>query len=135
MEVTNLYWETFGEYMIARLAAATLSKDKLLYLASPFTHDSKLVMHQRYVDVLRMTTILHADGWAVYSPIVYSYNLWLVSKKPPDFNAWRFLDEEMVKAIPQFGIYMIDGWEESIGVHKEWEIAEGLNKPTVFIHN
>jgi hypothetical protein len=99
-------------------------KDGLIYLASPFTHKTeRWVERQRYEDVLAAYTNLIEMGFVVHSPIVSTYR----SHRMMDakyLSFWMRLDTPILIASKQLWVLTLHGWEQSVGVAREIEIAE-----------
>jgi len=97
-------------------------KDGLIYLASPFTHHDPWVELDRYEQVSHGLTNLVRMGFQVFCPIEHSYRVGRRLRiKQTEF--WIRLDRPVLEASKRMWIYGLDGWEKSIGVRSEIEIA------------
>lgn len=102
----------------------------MIYLASPYTHADKGIMHQRFVEVERATAGLMAKRIHVYSPIVHCHELARNFSLPTDFDYWKSYNFDMIRRCDSFLILNIDGWVESKGVQGERKFAELCQLPT-----
>ena len=93
-----------------------------IYLASPYSHPDAAVRRGRYEAVFAATRRLMAEGFIVFSPIVYSHQFALLDG-PGDWETWRAFDTKMLRSMLQLSIYTIPGWEESVGVKAEYRFA------------
>lgn len=73
------------------------------------------------------------EGWIVYSPILHNHHLALAYALPHDWDFWEKFDRRMILASDVLGIYRLPGWEESVGLRAEIEIAIALDKPAIYI--
>ncbi|MFO0916615.1 MAG: DUF1937 family protein [Pirellulales bacterium] len=104
----------------------------MIYLASPYSHDSPAVRQQRYEDACQaVVQLLHA-GHAAFSPIVHSHPLVSYSL-PTDWAFWQRVDQEHLRRCDQIIVVMLDGWEESRGVAAEIDIARELGLPIDYV--
>lgn len=112
---------------------------KKIYLAGPFSHSNKSVMDYRAHELAKAAGYLLKKGYLVYSPITHSkpivdLNLYV----PKTFEFWRPLDESMIMDwADEVWVLALDGWQDSVGVQHEIELAQNLNMKTkllVFAH-
>jgi hypothetical protein len=102
----------------------------LVYLAVPYTHADPLVREERFRIVSQCAGWLlsNADVW-VYSPITHGHPINEYSKGRADkfeWKHWAELAEHMIGLCNEFWILMLPGWEQSVGVTAEKNIAERL---------
>ena len=93
------------------------------YLASPYSHPSPVVMHERYLAAQRATAWLLARRVWVYSPIVHCHELVQEHRFPADFEFWRGYNFAMIGGAEGFLVLDIEGTEQSKGVKGEVEEA------------
>lgn len=106
---------------------------KILYLASPYSHESPEVREHRYRIACSKTAALIHAGHVVYSPIVHSHVLHRDHGLDGDWEFWREQDEHMIGLCEKVLVLRILGWEESKGVAAEIEIAKRLGKPVEYV--
>jgi hypothetical protein len=95
-----------------------------IYLASPYTHPQKEVMHARYLAVAaECAKLLKEQDWT-YSPIVHCHELARLHSLPTDFEYWKRYNWAMLSSASTLYILAIPGWELSRGVSAERTMAE-----------
>jgi hypothetical protein len=98
--------------------------DKLIYIASPYTHPDKEVVEENYRRVSRYAAEIVSQGAVALSPITYGHTL--VGFKPmrTDWEFWTNFCLTMLSKCEEIHVLMIDGWDRSRGVAEEIEFAE-----------
>lgn len=107
-------------------------RDKLIYLASPYSSSDKTIKELRVEAVTRKTAELTAQGYFVFSPIVHSHSLTRY-ELPGNWEFWKRIDEFMISRCDEVWILQLEGWQESVGVSAEIEIAKKLKKKIRYI--
>lgn len=105
---------------------------KLVYLASPYTHDDPAVRQARFEAACDATAVLMRGGYAVYSPIASSHPVALRHSLPTDWSYWEAFDELIISRCDELHVLMLDGWYESVGVQAEIRIAKRCGLPIVY---
>lgn len=108
----------------------------LIYLASPYWHESPQVRARRAHDVT------FAAAWytrhkreAIYSPIAYNVMLkGLVDMDHIDHQGWLELDAPFLRRASTVIVLKLDGWEQSRGIKWELEMARQLYIPVLHYH-
>ncbi len=100
----------------------------MIYLAGPYTHPDAAVRAQRFQAVCRVAARLLLRGEPVFSPVVHGHPL-VACGLPTDWSFWSPFCRKYLEACQQVVVLMLDGWEESVGVLAEIEIADSLGKP------
>lgn len=109
-------------------------KKDLVYLASPYTHNFKKVMHYRFEKVMKLTAGLLKKGHFIFSPITYAHIMATKHTLPTNWEYWLDFDELIISRCDKLFVFTLDGWEESKGVSKEIEIAKKYNIPIFYIN-
>ena len=104
-----------------------------IYLASPYTDKSDLIMHNRYLQVAEITAQLLNRGIHVYSPIVHCHELAKRFSLPRDFDFWQRYNEAMLEMASALHILQLEGWNNSKGVRKEIGFATSNSIPIVHL--
>jgi len=107
----------------------------LIYLASPYTHASKMVMYERFEKVLRLTAHLIRKGHFVFSPIAYGHVMAGRYKMPTDWEYWLAFDEKMISKCDKLLVFKLKGWNKSKGVQAETKIARKFGVPVEYIED
>lgn len=103
------------------------------YLASPYSHPDEAVRLYRFEAAKFAAAKLMNEDIAVFSPIAYSHPIALSYELPTDWNFWQDQDESMITALDLFMVLPLDGWQQSVGVQAELEIAKNLSKPPMYL--
>lgn len=105
----------------------------IVYLCSPYSSPDPEVREQRYQAAVKMSIDLWKDGIPTYSPIQFSHPVALEVGNGLDWKTWQFFDLRMMEACDEVWIYMLPGWEESIGIRAEIEHARKIGKPVKYV--
>ena len=100
----------------------------MIYLASPYTHPDADVREQRFEAACRAASRLLQEGHPVFAPIVHGHPM-VSCGLPTDWSFWSPFCRQYIEACQQVVVLMLDGWETSVGVQAEIEIATSLGKP------
>ena len=103
--------------------------DKLIYLASPYSHEDPAVRERRYQDALHATTLLFKQGLFVYSPIAYCHAMATDHAMDGAWASWQAFDKLMVDRCDELWVLDLDGWIDSVGVTAEVGHAGCNGKP------
>lgn len=104
----------------------------MIYLAQPYSHPDPTVREQRFREACRVTAALVHAGHVVFSPVVHSHFL-SEHGLPNTWSFWRKQDQIFLERADSLVVLMLPGWQESVGVRGEIEIARELGKPTVYL--
>lgn len=106
--------------------------EKVIYLASPYSHPDPLVREQRFKAVCEYAANLMKDGEMVYSPIAHSHPIAQFGL-PKEWEFWEQYDRFFISKCDELFVLMIDGWDKSKGVDAEIEIANELCVPVTYV--
>lgn len=125
---------------------------ELIYLASPFSSESKCVRFSRHEAVAECASSLITAGYNVFSPITHSFGIeykldldtdedfhW--NQFTPrnntilDHSIWMRVDEAILERCDMLAVLKVKNWQESKGVAKEISIALNLGKPVMYIED
>lgn len=112
-----------------------MKKKKLIYLASPYTHSSKKVMHERFERVMRLTAYLIRKGNFVLSPIVYGHIMASRYEMPTNWEYWLEFDRILISKCDKLVVFKMRGWDKSNGVKEEIDIAKHYKIPVEYIED
>lgn len=104
----------------------------MIYLASPYSHPDADVRWMRFEMACTAAANLMGRGEIVFSPIAHSHSLATIGSLPTDWDYWEKVDRHFIEVCDSVWVLMLDGWEESKGVHAEIAIAESLGKSPVY---
>lgn len=106
---------------------------KIIYLATPYSSTDKKVIEERYLKIANKVAELVSEGMVVFSPIFYGHNLLNYREMPGDWAFWKNFCESFVYKCDEIWVYKIEGWDKSIGLNAEVELAKSLNIPIKYI--
>ncbi len=104
----------------------------MIYLASPYSHPHAIVRELRYHDACLATANLLRAGQSVFSPIVHGHPL-AAHGLPTAWSYWQQFDRDHIVRCDELLVLMLDGWNQSVGVTAEIEIAAELGKPIGYL--
>lgn len=108
-----------------------MTKQKLIYLACPYTHREKKVREQRFQIANRVAAEMMKRGLYVFSPISHTHPIAMAGDLPKDWEYWKEYDELMLSMCSMLLVITIKGWKESVGVQAEIKIAKEFGIPVV----
>lgn len=104
----------------------------MIYLASPYSHDSARIMEERYRNAAAFTSRMMRAGHVIFSPIVYGHQLAEAQSLPTDAQWWKEFNETIIRACSDMWVLRLAGWEYSKGVQMEIALANELNMPLYY---
>lgn len=107
--------------------------NKLYYLATPYSHESSEVRHQRFEMSCEIVAFLMGKGLFVFSPIAHSHSVAVLHDLPKGFDFWEKYDRCILSRCTDVLLVMADGWQESKGVQSERSIARDLGLRVHFV--
>ena len=99
----------------------------LIYVASPFAHNSATVREARLEAVRHVCGRLVNEGKIVLSPLVYAGELAQHGFHPP--QGWYSWDLQFLARADELLVVQLPGWEQSKGVLVEIAAAQARNIP------
>ncbi len=105
----------------------------LIYLASPYTNSDKTVVEENYKLVSEIAANLTAEGYVVFSPISYGHNLLHFKEMPSDWEFWFNFCVTFLLKCDKVMVCTMPGWQHSLGVKEEIEIASKFGIPVEFL--
>ena len=104
----------------------------MIYLASPYSHPDPAIRHERFRAACRAAAGLMRSGRTVFSPIVHCHPL-VEFGLPSDWAFWQRCDLEHLKRCDEVIVLTLEGWEASVGVQAEIQIATELGRPVSYL--
>lgn len=111
-----------GQITDEKLAIA--KESKLIYLASPYSHPDFTIRDSNYRMISKIAAKMVAKGGVVFSPITYGHNLLEFRQMPSDWEFWFNFCVTFLMKCDKLVVCKMPGWENSVGVREEIEIAE-----------
>jgi hypothetical protein len=101
-------------------------KRSLSYLGVPYSHPDPAVREARYRAVNKQAAKLMRAGHMVFSPISHCHPIAKDYDLPTDWEYWKTFARTYLGYSHTLYILCLDGWEESVGVTGEIEIAKEM---------
>ncbi len=73
------------------------------------------------------------EGRHVYSPIAHTHPIAIMGGLPLGWDYWEPFDRKMIAACDELWVLQIDGWDRSLGIAAEVQIATELGKTIRYI--
>lgn len=100
---------------------------KIIYLATPYSHENSEVREIRAQQVTELASILIQSDIIVFSPITYGHELAKHGNLPTDFKFWENFCITFLTKCDTMCVYKMSGWDISKGVKSEIEFCEKNN--------
>jgi nucleoside 2-deoxyribosyltransferase len=109
-------------------------RPKRIYLAAPYTHESSVVMNQRFEEINKMAAGLLTNGFHVFSPISHAHPINEIIGLGGGFIKWMDYDLSIIALwADEVWVMQMDGWDKSVGVQCEINFAIKLGMSVIFI--
>ena len=99
----------------------------MIYLASPYSHDDPAVRQQRFDAVCKVASELMRAGKHIFCPIAHTHPIALYGL-PKGWDFWGEYDRWFIEHCDALVVVRLPGWDESVGIRAEIELAESLGK-------
>lgn len=107
----------------------------MIYLASPYSHKSPDVKHERFLHVEKATSVLMRQGHPIFSPIVHCYEVARKFSLPDDADFWWNYNRAFLRRADAVWVLCVEGWEDSKGVKMEMDFAAHIAIPCRYLSN
>ena len=106
----------------------------ILYLATPYSHESAQVMQERWLAVSAAAAWLMHRGYTVLSPISMGHPVGVMANhaglnQASDFAAWESTCIALLSAATHLVVLLAEGVERSVGVKAEMDYARKKGLP------
>ena len=107
----------------------------MIYIASPYTSETRDLESQRASAVARYASHLIRAGYPAFSPIAHGHYIdqCVVKGTEPKYDHWIKHGLALMRGAVELHVFMLDGWQESSGVQREISLADHLNLPIDYI--
>jgi hypothetical protein len=109
-------------------------KDKLIYLASPYSHTEHKVRIERFHRIAIVAAELMKSGYFLFCPITHTHPINEAGVNNPGWEFWCKYDCCMLDRCQELWIADMEGWNKSVGVTAEIQYMMEANKP-VYLFN
>lgn len=106
---------------------------KLVYVASPYSHEDPAVVEHRMEIYSRIDAKLIAQGLITISPLM-KHHILKYEKLPGDWAYWQRYSETLLQKCDALFIICLDGWKTSTGVQAELALAIKLGLPVTYLN-
>jgi hypothetical protein len=110
-----------------------LPLDKVYYLATPFSHQDKLVEYMRYREAVEIGYLLNLQGYTLIEPISMAFNKHMFYKLPGNAEYWKNINHNLIDVSYNVIVAKMDGWELSKGIKDEIAYAKATNKEVHYL--
>jgi hypothetical protein len=110
-----------------------VKKSKLIYLASPYGNPDDKIREDNYIVVSNIAADMVFNGDVAFSPISYGHNLISFKDMPTDWEFWFNFCVTFLLKCDKIVVCQMPGWENSVGVKEEIEIAIKNGIPVEYI--
>ncbi len=101
----------------------------MIYIGSPYSDPSPLVRNDRAYRVGAFAASCAKKGLVVYCPIASWHHLAKEHGLPSDFQFWKRLNFGILRHCTEMYVLCLAGWNKSIGLTGEIELARNLYIP------
>jgi len=106
---------------------------QLFYVATPYSHPSEHIRRSRFQAACDVTAMLLQGGTLALSPIAHGHPVACSNELPTGFDFWSKLSTALIARCNGIIVVLADGWERSVGIKAEIEIAEKFGLPLFFL--
>jgi hypothetical protein len=111
--------------------------NRIIYVASPYSSESRYEMERRYQEVRRFMAWLFKQQsggtpYGYYSPIQSWHITAVTHGLPTDHKVWRDMDRRFLDVADSLYVLKLDGWAVSKGVMDEIGYARLKCKPILY---
>lgn len=101
--------------------------NKIIYLASPYSHEEKHIRELRFLQVTDYTAKQIALGNIVFSPITYGHVLSEFNDLPTNFMFWEIFCLTFLSKCDEMHVLKLNDWSLSKGIFNEEEYCKKNN--------
>lgn len=106
----------------------------LIYLASPYNHEVEDIRRNRFEIITMIAAHLMKQGHLIIAPIVHSHNILKHHNLGCGWEYWAEHDTAILTRCDELWITKMNGWNKSVGIAAEIEIARSLNMPLMQVN-
>jgi len=105
----------------------------LIYLACPYNDPDPAIRIARFEAVNRAAAYFMAKGEYVFSPISHTHPIAMAGDLPHGWDHWQGYDRTILSVCHKLYVLQLAGWDKSVGVAGEMQIAAELGIPVFFV--
>lgn len=105
-----------------------------VFISSPYSDEDRAVVDDRVKLARQYVAQLALADTIAFSVIAYIHPMLEEENKlPTDYEFWRRLCMDSMEVCREVHVLCVDGWETSVGVQDEIDVARSLNKTIRYI--
>lgn len=104
----------------------------MIYLASPYSHNSRDIRQERFCQAVEHAAMMMRAGEHVFSPIAHTHPI-ASHGLPKGFDFWESFDRWYIERCDKVVVLMLRGWEDSNGVEWEVKFATDRGMPVYYL--
>jgi len=104
-----------------------------VFVSSPYSDPDQNVIEERVKVAQRYVAQLASNDILAFSVLAYIHPILKDHPLPTDYEFWKDLCVRGMEMCEVVHVLCIEGWEDSVGVQDEIEIARSLKKRIVYI--
>jgi len=108
-------------------------QDRLIYLASPYSHHDPDVRAARALAVAKVAGDLMGKGHLIFSPVCHTHLICETRGLPFEFTFWERHDRAILKACKALWVVQLPGYKESQGIWAEKACAMDSGIPIMYV--
>lgn len=108
----------------------------LIYLASPYSASGPAaedLQDLRWRAVCKFAAHAAVMGHSVQSPIAHWHPIAVAHQLPTHADFWKFTNAQLLRHCSELWVLTLDGWDSSVGVKWEMELATSLYIPIRYV--
>jgi hypothetical protein len=115
---------------------------KIIYIACPYSGPysgyaysdrNEEIEIKRYRTATQIAMQLTRGGYRVFSPVTHAHPICLRDPRVPQtWEFWKELNKPVLEISGLLLVLMLDGWDKSIGVTEEIQIAQDSGIPIIY---
>ncbi len=110
-----------------------MSKQELIYLACPYSHQDPKMVQLRYSVSAQIASHLFKQGLMVFAASMHNSLLAHMAGVSDQFARWKDFNHLMIERVDKLMVITMEGWEQSQGVQDQIQYAKQLGKPVEMI--
>jgi len=104
----------------------------IFYIAVPYTHANEKIRELRFAMVTEFCARQSRLGAVVFSPITHSHEIAKYGTSTK-WDFWRNIDIEFLRRCAYLVVLKLEGWQDSVGVQAEIELARESGITVIYI--
>jgi len=108
----------------------TSHEHKVIYLASPYSHENLIVLNDRVLSAASVGgKLMRTTGHVFMVPVPHSHMIGEMLNNSLDHQFWLKQCFGLLERCDEIWIVTLNGWKESVGINLEIEYAKSLGIP------